>query len=106
MFVITGHPGLPDRSASPTAFKSRDSVPHHLSPGSSSSPQHFGIAAILPLGVLIALIALVIAVPIGIATALYISEYAPLRLRRPLIALIDLMAAIPSIIFGSGGCSS
>ena len=67
------------------------------------SPQHFGIAAILPLGVLIALIALIIAVPAGIAVALYISEYSPLALRRPLIAVIDLMAAIPSIIFGIWG---
>ena len=58
----------------------------------------FGIAAILPLGILIALISLVIAVPVGLATALFISEYAPPRLRRALIALIDLMAAIPSII--------
>ena len=58
----------------------------------------FGIAAILPLGVLIAVIALIIAVPVGLATALFISEYAPPRLRRSLIALIDLMAAIPSII--------
>jgi len=58
----------------------------------------FGIAAILPLGILIALLSLVIAVPVGLATALFISEYAPPRLRRTLIALIDLMAAIPSII--------
>lgn len=58
----------------------------------------FGIAAILPLGILIALIALIIAVPVGLASALFISEYAPPRLRRALIALIDLMAAIPSII--------
>jgi phosphate transport system permease protein len=58
----------------------------------------FCIAAILPLGILIALIALIIAVPVGLATALFISEYAPPRLRRALIALIDLMAAIPSII--------
>jgi len=58
----------------------------------------FGIAAILPLGVLIAVIALIIAVPVGLATALFISEYAPPRLRRSLIAVIDLMAAIPSII--------
>jgi phosphate transport system permease protein len=67
------------------------------------SPQHFGIAAILPMGILIALIAMLIAVPTGIAIALYISEYSPLRLRGPLIALIDLMAAIPSIIFGLWG---
>jgi phosphate transport system permease protein len=62
------------------------------------STNQFGIAAILPLGVLIAVIALIIAVPVGLATALFISEYAPPRLRRSLIALIDLMAAIPSII--------
>jgi len=67
------------------------------------NPQHFGIAAILPLGILIALIAMIIAVPAGIAIALYISEYSPLALRRPLVALIDLMAAIPSIIFGLWG---
>ncbi len=58
----------------------------------------FGIAAILPDGVLIAVIALVIAIPVGIAAALFISEYAPPALRRPLIAAIDLMAAVPSIV--------
>jgi phosphate transport system permease protein len=69
----------------------------------TNSPQHFGIAAILPMGIMIALIAMVIAVPTGIAIALYISEYAPPRLQRVLIALIDLMAAIPSIVFGLWG---
>jgi phosphate transport system permease protein len=69
----------------------------------TQSPEHFGIASILPFGILIALIAMIIAVPAGIAIALYISEYAPPGLRRPLIALIDLMAAIPSIIFGLWG---
>ncbi len=63
----------------------------------------FGIAALLPDSALIAAIALVIAVPIGVATAIYISEYAPHVLRRPLIAVIDLMAAIPSIIYALWG---
>jgi phosphate transport system permease protein len=62
------------------------------------STNQFGIAAILPDAVLIALIALIIAIPVGLATALFISEYAPPRLRRILIAVIDLMAATPSII--------
>ena len=62
------------------------------------STNQFGIAAILPLSVLIALISLIIAIPVGLATALFISEYAPLRLRRILIAMVDLMAATPSII--------
>jgi phosphate transport system permease protein len=63
----------------------------------------FGVAALLPDSVLIALIALIIAVPVGVATAVYISEYAPPALRRIMIALIDLMAAIPSIIFALWG---
>jgi phosphate transport system permease protein len=72
---------------------------------SSFIPQqgHFGIAAALPDGAVIALIALVIAVPTAIATALFISEFAPAPLRRPLITLIDLMAAIPSIVYALWG---
>jgi phosphate transport system permease protein len=67
------------------------------------SAKQFGVAALLPDSVLIALIALVIAFPLGLAAAIYISEYAPLRLRRPLIAVIDLLAAIPSIAFALWG---
>lgn len=63
----------------------------------------FGIATLLPDGVFIALIALVIAVPVALATAIFISEYAPHRLKKPLIALVDLMAAVPSIIYGLWG---
>jgi phosphate transport system permease protein len=63
----------------------------------------FGIASLLPNTVIIAVIALLIAIPAAIATALFISEYAPHALRRPLIALIDLMAAIPSIILALWG---
>jgi phosphate transport system permease protein len=63
----------------------------------------FGIAALLPDSALIAAIALLVAVPIGVATAIYISEYAPHVLRRPLIAVIDLMAAIPSIVYALWG---
>jgi phosphate transport system permease protein len=62
------------------------------------STNQYGIAAILPFGILVALIALIIAIPVGIATGLFISEYAPAGLRRTLIALTDLMAATPSII--------
>jgi phosphate transport system permease protein len=63
----------------------------------------FGIAALLPDSALIAVIALLVAIPVGVATALFISEYAPHVLRRPLIAVIDLMAAIPSIIYALWG---
>lgn len=63
----------------------------------------FGIGAILPDGLIVAVIALVIAVPMALITALFIAEYAPVALRRPLIALIDLMAAIPSIVYALWG---
>lgn len=67
------------------------------------APNDFGVAALLPDSVVIAVVALILAFPAGLAAALYISEYAPLRLRRPLIAVIDLLAAIPSIAFALWG---
>jgi phosphate transport system permease protein len=63
----------------------------------------FGIAAVIVGTVLIALVAVIVAVPLSMAAALYISEYAPRGLRRFLIGIIDLMAAIPSVVFGLWG---
>jgi phosphate transport system permease protein len=63
----------------------------------------FGIAAIMLGSVLIALVALTIAVPVSIGTALYVTEYAPRRLRSPLTSMIDLLAAVPSLIYGLWG---
>jgi phosphate transport system permease protein len=65
--------------------------------------RRFGIGAVLPDGLIIAVTALVIAVPVALSTALFISEYAPAGLRRMLISLVDLMAAIPSIVYGLWG---
>jgi phosphate transport system permease protein len=63
----------------------------------------FGIAAIMLGTVLIALVAVVVAVPLALGAALYISEYAPRRIQRFLIGLIDLMAAVPSVVYGLWG---
>jgi phosphate transport system permease protein len=63
----------------------------------------FGIAAVMYWTVVIGVIALLIAVPVSIAAALFINEYAPRKLRRPLTALVDLLAAIPSVIYGIWG---
>jgi phosphate transport system permease protein len=49
------------------------------------------------------LIALVIAVPLSIATAAYLTELAPLWIRQPLVSLIEMLAAIPSVILGLWG---
>lgn len=48
-------------------------------------------------------IALVIAVPLSIATAVYLTELAPLWIRQPLVSLIEMLAAIPSVILGLWG---
>ncbi|MEU3978777.1 phosphate ABC transporter permease subunit PstC [Streptomyces sp. NPDC026672] len=63
----------------------------------------FGIAAVLVGTILIALVAIVFAVPLALGTALYISEYAPPRIRQTLISVVDLMAAVPSVVYGLWG---
>ncbi|GAA1970712.1 phosphate ABC transporter permease subunit PstC [Catenulispora subtropica] len=68
-----------------------------------TATHRFGVGAVLLDGIIIALIALVIAVPVALCAAVYIAEYAPAGLRRLLISLIDLMAAVPSIVYGLWG---
>ena len=51
----------------------------------------------------VAAIALVVAFPLAIGTALFISEYAPGRLKSLLVGMVDLMAAVPSVVFGVWG---
>jgi phosphate transport system permease protein len=65
-----------------------------------ASPPSFGFLGPLVGSFIIALIAIVVAVPIAVTTALAINEYVPRGLRRPLTALIDLLAALPSLVFG------
>ncbi len=49
------------------------------------------------------LIALLLAVPLGVGTALFLTEVAPLRLRQPVIMIVEMLAAVPSVIFGLWG---
>jgi phosphate transport system permease protein len=62
-----------------------------------------GISEVLLGTVEVAIIAIVFAFPLAFATALYISEFAPSWLRGTLTALVDLMAAIPSILYAMWG---
>jgi phosphate ABC transporter permease protein PstC len=58
----------------------------------------------LVVGTLItAAISLVIGVPIAVAAALFITELAPRRVRSPLIVLVELLAAVPSVVYGLWG---
>lgn len=60
----------------------------------------------LIIGTLIAAaIALLLATPVGLGVALFISHYAPAKLAKPIGYVIDLLAAIPSVIFGAWGAS-
>ncbi|BCB79541.1 phosphate ABC transporter permease subunit PstC [Phytohabitans flavus] len=63
----------------------------------------FGIAAVIVGTILIALVAIVVATVLAVGVALYISEFAPRWLRGFLIASVDLMAAVPSVVFGLWG---
>jgi len=64
---------------------------------------HAGVLGLVLGTIQIAVIALVIAVPIALLTALFLTEYVPGRMRRPLTSLLDLLAAVPSLIYGIWG---
>jgi phosphate transport system permease protein len=64
---------------------------------------NFGIAAVLVGTILIALVAICIAFPLATGTALYITEYAPRQIKGWIVSLVDLMAAIPSVVYGLWG---
>lgn len=77
---------------------------HFLTETSWEPDAHkFGIAGVLTGTVLIGLVAITLAVPLATGTALYISEYSPVRLQRTFISLVDLMAAVPSVVYGLWG---
>ncbi|MER6394182.1 phosphate ABC transporter permease subunit PstC [Streptomyces sp. NPDC059382] len=69
----------------------------------SATPPVFGIAVLLFGTVVSSIIAMVIAVPIAVGIALFISHYAPRKLATPLAYVVDLLAAVPSIIYGIWG---
>ncbi len=62
-----------------------------------------GISAVLLGTFEVAAVAMVISFPMGLLCALYISEYAPGRLKSTLVSMVDLMAAVPSIVYGLWG---
>jgi phosphate ABC transporter permease protein PstC len=63
----------------------------------------FGAWALLLGTVITSAIALIIGVPVAIATALFVTELCPRRFRGPLAILVDLLAAVPSVVYGLWG---
>jgi phosphate transport system permease protein len=70
---------------------------------SDEANMRFGIAGLFQVTVLSSVFALLIAVPIAIGIATFLTNYAPKRLARPCGILVDLLAAVPSIVFGLWG---
>ena len=67
------------------------------------SAGHFGVLGLLVGTVIIATIAMIISVPLAIGMAVFINEYAPYRVQRVLTSVVDLLAALPSLLFGIWG---
>jgi phosphate transport system permease protein len=63
----------------------------------------FGLSAMLVGTILCSIVAVVIALPISVFSALFLNFYAPEWLKRILVTIIDMMAAFPSILFGIWG---
>lgn len=63
-------------------------------------PQHFGVLPLICGTFLVAGGALVVAVPVGLAAAIYLSEYASPGLRRILKPTLEVLAGIPSVVYG------
>jgi phosphate transport system permease protein len=63
----------------------------------------YGVGAMLAGTIVTAIIALLIGGPVAVLSALYLAFYAPIRTRKFLVSVVDLMAAFPSILFGLWG---
>jgi phosphate transport system permease protein len=64
---------------------------------------HFGLQAMIIGTIVISIIALFIAVPLSVLTAIFLTFYAPNTIKKLLVTVIDLMAAFPSILYGLWG---
>ncbi len=63
-------------------------------------PRHFGVAPIVIGSFLILILSLLFALPIALLSSIFISEYAPSRVRNILKPLLELLAGIPTVVFG------
>jgi phosphate transport system permease protein len=64
---------------------------------------HFGAAPAVFGTLVSSAVALIIATPLAIGIAIFLSEFSPLWLRQPIGFLVDLLAAIPSVVYGLWG---
>lgn len=62
--------------------------------------KHYGILALLSGTLLTTLIAIAVALPVGLSIAIYLNEYAPPRMRKIVKPVLELLAAVPTVIYG------
>jgi phosphate ABC transporter permease protein PstC len=67
------------------------------------SQQAYGAAPLVVGTLITSAIALIIGVPVAVASAIYVTELAPPRVRQPLTILVELLAAVPSVVYGLWG---
>ena len=67
---------------------------------SKVSPDNFGVLPLIMGTMMIAIIAALISVPLGLGSAIFLSEYASDKLRSVLKSLIEILAGIPSVVYG------
>ncbi len=67
------------------------------------TPPAFGIGALAYGTVVTSTLALLMAVPVAVGVALYLTHIAPRRLAQPMAYLVDLLAAVPSVVYGLWG---
>ncbi|MEK3883121.1 phosphate ABC transporter permease subunit PstC [Paenibacillus sp. PL2-23] len=63
-------------------------------------PKSYGILPLLGGTLLITVIACLVAVPIGLASAIYLSEYAPKSVRKVIKPILEVLAGVPTIVYG------
>jgi phosphate transport system permease protein len=68
-----------------------------------TSAMHFGIFDLVQVTVFVALFALIVAMPIALGISIFLTQYSPRRIAGPLAYMVDLLAAVPSIIYGVWG---
>jgi|TARA_B100001540_G_C15791373_1_gene635586 phosphate transport system permease protein len=62
--------------------------------------KHFGIAALISGTLLTTIIAISVALPIGLTIAIYLSEYAPKKIKKIIKPLLEILAAVPTVVYG------
>ena len=80
-----------------TGFDWVDAIPEE------GQPAAYGVGAMLYGTIVTGILAMIMGVPIAVGTALFLSYYAPQWLKKPMVVVVDVMAAIPSIVYGLWG---